>query len=144
MRQDTLFMDSAVLLEALKLPELRMPEWQTDQSRQARQPVPAARPSAGRSTRTGAATQPPLTSRNAQTPRQTAPANQPAPDFRGSDDEGALPSPAAGPSEELLTTEDRPGANPAPAAPSRSARGNPIFSDEEFMLELPDYNPLLE
>jgi hypothetical protein len=33
---------------------------------------------------------------------------------------------------------------PAPAAPSRNTRSNPIFSDEEFSLELPDYNPLLE
>jgi penicillin-binding protein 1A len=153
MRQDTLFMDSGVLLGELKLPELRLPEWQTDQSTQPRQPVPAARSSAGRSTRTGAATRPSPTSRNAQTPRQTAPANQPAPDFRGSDYEGALPPPAADPSGEFLTTTDWPGADPAPespgtgpapAAPSRSARGNPVFLDEEFMLELPDYNPLLE
>jgi hypothetical protein len=87
--------------------------------------------------------------------------NQPAPDFRGSDYEGTLPPPAApDPSAEFLTvtgqdgadpalaeeawTPETPGIGPAQTAPSRSARGNPIFSDEEFMLELPDYNPLLE
>jgi penicillin-binding protein 1A len=165
MRQDTLLMDNSILLGELKLPELRLPEWQTEQSL-ARQPVPAAatRSSAGRSTRTGVASRLPQ-SPNAQTPRQNAPANQPAPDFRGSDYEGTLPPPAApsqapDPSADILTaagqdgtdpaqTEEAwdpeiPGTVPAQTAPSRNARGNPIFSDEEFMLELPDYNPLLE
>jgi penicillin-binding protein 1A len=164
MRQDTLLMDSGVLLGELKLPELRLPEWQTDQNRQ---PVPAAtarssasRSSASRAARTGVVSRPPQTSPGAQTPRQTAPANQPAPDFRGSDYEGALPPPTPDPSDEFLTTTDwietdpesaeeagapeSPGTGLAPTAPSRSARGSPVFLDEEFVLELPDYNPLLE
>jgi penicillin-binding protein 1A len=158
MRQDSLLMDNGILLGELKLPELRLPEWQTEQSRQTRQPVPAARSSAARSTRTAPASRNAQPSRNAtgrdaQTPGQNVPGNQPAPDFRGSDYEGALP-PATPPQEQDpsargLATDGRGGsgqggADPAPAAPSRSSRGNPIFSDEEFMLELPDYNPLLE
>jgi penicillin-binding protein 1A len=31
-----------------------------------------------------------------------------------------------------------------PAAPSRNTRSNPIISDDEFGLEFPDYNPLLD
>jgi penicillin-binding protein 1A len=162
MRQDTLLMDNGILLGELKLPELNLPEWQTEPIRQARQPVPATRSSAARSTRTAPATRNAptgrnvQTGRNAQTPAQTS--NQPAPDFRGSDYEGVLPPPPQDQSAQALTTADQDGADPAegtwapelpetgmaPAAPSRNSRGNPVFSDEEFMLELPDYNPLLE
>ena len=148
MRQDTLFMDSDALLGELKLPELHMPEWQTDQDSQTRQRATTARASASRSTRTGAATRTPQTSgRTGSVPRQSGAANQPAPDFRGSDYEGALPPVA--PAEDIMdptlsVVNQSPETGPAPAAASRNTRNNPIFSDEEFVLELPDYNPLLE
>jgi hypothetical protein len=37
-----------------------------------------------------------------------------------------------------------PETGPAPTPRPRNTRNNPVFSDEEFTLELPDYNPLLE
>jgi hypothetical protein len=37
-----------------------------------------------------------------------------------------------------------PEVEPAPASPSRNTRNNPVLPDDEFMLELPGYNPLLE
>jgi penicillin-binding protein 1A len=151
LRQDTLFMDSGVLLGELKLPELRLPEeWQlTDQRTQARQNVPAAR-----STRTRAASPASRTGQTVQTPgegeAEDAQANQPAlVDFRGSDYEGVLSPMAQDPSAEAADRLTAGGASDAPgpvqAAPSRNIRGSdPVLPDEGFSLDLPDYNPLLE
>jgi penicillin-binding protein 1A len=157
LRQDTLFMDSSALLGELKLPELRLPEeWQlterqlterqTDQRSQARQGAsPAARTAAARSTRTRATPQASRTdTENAQTPRDEAQANQAAAvDFRGSDYEGVLP-----PAQEIFAGDqsaDSTEIRPAQAAPSRNVRGSdPVLLDDEFALDLPDYNPLLE
>jgi penicillin-binding protein 1A len=170
LRQDTLLIDSGVLLGELKLPELRVPEeWQLterltdrqlterqiDQRTQARQSAPpATRTTATRSARTRVASPAPRSSVLANP--EGAPAggsNQPAPDFRGSDYEGAFP-----PAQEIAA-EDR-GADGAAAgalrapegadtgpqtAPSRNIRGDsPILQDDAFALDMPDYNPLLE
>jgi penicillin-binding protein 1A len=158
MRQDALFMDNGALLGELKLPELRLPEWQTEQTAQAAQTRQSAAAARGtRSTRT----------RVPQTSGRTSPANvprpavvtaQPALDFRGSDYEGALPPAAPEEAPEDQGADATPLAadqgdplgeeigfpETGPAARPRNTRNNPIFSDEEFMLELPDYNPLLE
>jgi penicillin-binding protein 1A len=172
MRRDALFMNNNDLLGELKLPELRLPEWQTEQAAQTRQSTAAARPSS-RSTRSRSSTRSAQTSGrgSVQTPKVAS--SQPALDFRGSDYEGALP-PAELPetfaedpadtNAELLSATDQSGADQpaadqppeearapespepglAPAAPARNTRGNPAIADEEFSLELPDYNPLLE
>jgi penicillin-binding protein 1A len=156
MRQDALFMDNSALLGELKLPELRLPEWQAEQTAQS-----ATAGRGTRSTRTRVAT--PQTSgrtRATNVPRQAVAATQPALDFRGSDYEGALPpaapedSPEDHPTDTTLLTADQNRADPpgeaveppatSPAARPRNTRSNPLFADEEFTLELPDYNPLLE
>jgi penicillin-binding protein 1A len=155
MRQDTLFMDNIALLGDLKLPELRLPEGSSATRQNAAAPV---RTTASRSTRTSAATRTAQTSGRTTRPEsasgQSVLARQPALDFRGSDYEGALPPElpdlaeedrlVTEPPEEAALTTDPPETGPAPAAPPRNARTNPVFSDEEFLLELPDYNPLLE
>jgi hypothetical protein len=154
-------MNNNALLGELKLPELRLPEWQTEQ--QTRQNTTANRTTGSRSTRTRSTTRPAAQGRTE--PRSVA-ATQPALDFRGSDYGGVLPPET--PPEEILGEEppaettpqtagltaepaeptaepegtEPPGIGPMPA--SRNTRSNPIFSDEEFRLELPDYNPLLE
>jgi hypothetical protein len=168
MRQDALFINNADLLGELKLPELRLPERQTEQPAQTRQSATAGRGIAARSTRTRSASRPLQTGGRtspANAPRQTTTAAQPALDFRGSDYEGALPptAPAEIPEDSATDTTlaaadqgiaDPPGdeagapelpeTGPAPAARQRNTRSNPVISDEEFVLELPDYNPLLE
>jgi penicillin-binding protein 1A len=166
MRQDALFMDNGTLLGELKLPELRLPELQLterqkDQAAQTRQGATTARGAASRSTRTRT---PPTSGRASPTnaPRQATAAAQPALDFRGSDYEGALPpaapeEPPADRSATDLGTADQSIVDPpgdeagapelpetGPAAQPRNTRSKPIFSDDEFTLELPDYNPLLE
>ncbi|MDR3123069.1 MAG: penicillin-binding protein, partial [Treponema sp.] len=152
MRQDALFMDNNALLGELKLPELRLP----DQGAQPRQSVAATtRQAASRSTRNRAPARTPQTGTPPESdPRQGAEASRPVLDFRGSDYEGALPPPAETLAlDPTLSGADSPegkeaseplGTGPAPAAPPRNTRNNPVVSDEEFMLELPNYNPLLE
>jgi penicillin-binding protein 1A len=155
MRQDALFMDNSALLGELKLPELRLPELSMGE-RQPEQAAPA-RTAASRSTRTRAATRTAQTSGRTTRPEsasgQSVLASQPALDFRGSDYEGELPpaappeTPAENPAPAGQSAADSPPPEPAgtgPAAASRNTRTNPVFSDEVFMLELPDYNPLLE
>jgi penicillin-binding protein 1A len=166
MRQDALFMDNSALLGELKLPELRLPELRLpDQSAQTRQRAAAAtRTAASPATRTrGAARTAPASGRTSSpdnTPGQGVPASQPAPDFRGSDYEGALPpataevsaeeaapEPAGRPMAASPPAEEAAAPEPpetGPAAPSRNTRTNPAVLDDEFVLELPDYNPLLE
>jgi hypothetical protein len=154
MRQDALFMDNNALLGELKLPELRIPEWQADQGAQTRQRATSSRTAAARSTRTRSTARTSQTGSrtspgNAQTGSQNRTASQPVLDFRGSDYEGALP-PAA-PPETLELEAGLPATDPTlPGQPSgtgpasRNTRSNPILPDDEFILELPDYNPLLE
>jgi penicillin-binding protein 1A len=139
MRLDTMLMDSVGLLGELKLPELRLDQLPPE----LRKPATASRttvPSSGRggaNTRTSPTPRSPTSSRtttrsgSVQTSRQNTPASRPALDFRGSDFEGEVPSPPSEPDNE-------------PAALPRNTRNNPLFSDEEFELELPDYNPLLD
>jgi penicillin-binding protein 1A len=123
MRLDTLLMDSNSLLGELKLPELRLDQL----PQELRRPEPVTRPSTATSSRTRTNTRTssrtstisPTTPRTTQTPpRQSAPV-LPEVDSRGSDFELSEP-------------------------PPRNTRNNPIISDEEFGLELPDYNPLLD
>jgi penicillin-binding protein 1A len=156
MRQDALFMDNSALLGELKLPELRLPEWQTEAA-QTRQGGAATRAST-RSTRTRSSTRPSQTSGRTSLPgAPTQGTSQPAPDFRGSDYEGALPpAPPPAAAEETPAADAPPPDQPpgeaalpeqpgmGPVAPPRNTRSNPGVSDEEFSLELPDYNPLLE
>jgi penicillin-binding protein 1A len=156
MRRDALFMDNSALLGELRLPELRLPEGLDPQTRQ-NTAAPPARTPASRSTRTRAA------SRTATGGGTTSPgspsgqsilASQPALDFRGSDYEGALPppdlaaeDPADQPGADTLPAAEAPAPElpgTGPAAPARNTRTNPGLPDEEFVLELPDYNPLLE
>jgi hypothetical protein len=156
-------------LEELKLPELRLPEWQTEQA--AKQA--ATRPASSRSTRTRSSARPSQTGGRTSTGSAPQPAldfrgsdygafppEAPQPETLEEElpamEEAALQSPATDPvvdqpletaqppETSLVPEEEASGAGLAPAAASRNVRSNPVFSDETFMLELPDYNPLLE
>jgi hypothetical protein len=174
MRQDTLFMDSSVLLGELRLPELNLPDLQlpdrqlSDQ-RQATQRQATQRQTTQSTTtrRTPSRSTRSRSSTRSSTTQQTSPAppprnaSQPVLDFRGSDYEGELPPVI--PVEPDPVTED-PGNSPAntaldpsleesgqpetpetvPVAPPRNTRSNPAIFEEEFILDLPDYNPLLD
>jgi hypothetical protein len=45
---------------------------------------------------------------------------------------------------EELGQPETPEAGPVPGAPPRNTRSNPAIFEEEFILDMPDYNPLLD
>jgi penicillin-binding protein 1A len=130
MRQVTMFMDNNTLLGELKLPELNLPELQTAQEAERTRQNTAGRRTPSRL--------PP------QTGGRTGPGNQPGLDFRASDYEGELPledSSLFFPGQDPLEQEPLE-MNPNSAPPR--TRNSPALLDDEFLLEPPDYNPLLD
>jgi hypothetical protein len=51
---------------------------------------------------------------------------------------------ALDPSPGGLGQPETPEAGPVPGAPPRNTRNNPAIFEEEFILDMPDYNPLLD
>jgi membrane peptidoglycan carboxypeptidase len=158
-RRATLFMDNSALLGELRLPELNLPELRLPEHlRQGDQATPtqgtATRGTSSRSARARSSTRSSTRSTPASVPSRSA--SQPALDFRGSDYEGELPPMI--PVEPGLDAEDprdsqdgfvgevgqQETPETAPAAAPRNTRNNPAIFEEGFILDTPDYNPLLD
>ncbi|AEF84147.1 penicillin-binding protein 1A [Treponema primitia ZAS-2] len=117
MRFDTMLIDSNSLLGEIKMPELRMDLLPPELQRPAAPNRNAPRPGTRTSGNTSQGTANSTTTRTA----------------RGTSSQEA-PSPGR-------STGTSPAAS---QTPSRNTRGNPVIPDDEFALELPSYNPLLD
>jgi penicillin-binding protein 1A len=121
MRFDTMLIDSNTLLGELKMPELRL-DLLPPETRRQESPASALADKlpAGSASRNNSTSRRRTANTGASTRTTPAAPTAPAPDTQ--------PPPA----------------QPRSQTPTRNTRGNPVISDEEFALELPDYNPLLD